>query len=52
MFKLMLVLDSCDIAYEIVPISISLNLSDDKLTSAQVMAWCRLQRAISEPILT
>ena len=40
-FKLILVTDGCDISSEIALRWTSLNLSDDKSTLVQVMAWCR-----------
>ena len=41
MFKLILVTDGCDISSEIAIRWASLDLSDDKSTLVQVMAWCR-----------
>ena len=40
-FKLILLTDGCDISSEIVLRRTSLDLSDDKSTLVQVMAWCR-----------
>ena len=40
-FKLILVTDGCNISSEIALRWISLELSDDKSTLVQVMAWCR-----------
>ena len=40
-FKLILMIDGCDILSEIALRWTSLNLSDDKSTLVQVMAWCR-----------
>ena len=40
-FKLILLADGCDISNEIALRWTSLDLSDDKSTLVQVMAWCR-----------
>ena len=40
-FQLILVIDGCDISNEIALRWTSLDLSDDKSTLVQVMAWCR-----------
>ena len=46
-FKLILVIDGWDISHEISSRWMSLDLTDNKSTMVQVVAWCRQQQAIT-----